>query len=205
MRFLSIMLGVVLSLSVALCAEPYEDLRDAVIRCAELQDDIARLECYDCLAKDVGLNSATISLSEGDDGAWQTMIDINPLDDSAKVVLVLEAESGHSAWGDPIHLIIRCLSGATEVYISWDDYLGSEATVTWRVGSEPARSARWSLSTDHDSTFYPYDDISFIMDLMAASRLVAQVTPYSEAPVTAIFDLTGLSTAIEPLRDACGW
>lgn len=89
--------------------------------------------------------------------------------------------------------------------MAWSDYLGSEARVTWRVGDEDAEVARWSLSTDNEATFYPYDDISFIKQLLGTDRFVAQVTPYDESPITAVFDLTGLANVIHPLQEACGW
>ena len=118
---------------------------------------------------------------------------------------MLLAGSGTSAWGSRVVLVLRCKSNKTEAYINWRDYLGSEAHVTWRIGAEDARTGRWVLSTDEKATFYPYDDIAFIRQLLNADRLVAQVTPYSETPVTAVFDLTGLTNVIIPLQEACGW
>jgi type VI secretion system protein VasI len=40
---------------------------------------------------------------------------------------------------------------------------------------------------------------------MDADNLVAQITPYNESPVTAIFDTSGLENAIKPLRETCNW
>lgn len=55
-------------------------------------------------------------------------------------------------------------------------------------------------------TFYPGSGaIGFIKELMDADRFVAQVTPYNDNPVTAIFDLTGLNQAVQPLQETCGW
>jgi type VI secretion system protein VasI len=71
-----------------------------------------------------------------------------------------------------------------EPFITWHDYLGSEAVVQTRVGTERANSKAWDLSTDGVATFYPRDDdIWFIHKLMDSGRLVAQVTPYREAQV----------------------
>jgi len=41
--------------------------------------------------------------------------------------------------------------------------------------------------------------------MMEADTFVAQVTPYNEAPVTAVFDTTGMAGIIEPLADSCNW
>ncbi len=91
------------------------------------------------------------------------------------------------------------------MYITWDAYLGSEATVLTRVGDAKAVSQGWDLSSDSKATFYPGNHVSFIKSLLQTDKLVAQVTPYDESPVTAVFDLSGLSTAIAPLQATCGW
>lgn len=121
-------------------------------------------------------------------------------------MLSLIADEGRARYGDPIALILRCKSNKTEAYINWQDYLGSDAYVTTRIGDQDARNRKWSLSTDSQATFYPGGgDISFIKRLMDSDRLVAQVTPYNESPVTAVFDIRGLEEEIEPLREACNW
>jgi type VI secretion system protein VasI len=60
------------------------------------------------------------------------------------------------------------------------------------------------MSTDSKATFHP-QPIAFLKSMMEANTLVAQVTPYNESPVTAIFDTTGLADAIKPLRETCNW
>lgn len=74
-----------------------------------------------------------------------------------------------------------------------------------RIGSEQASTRQWSLSTDSQATFYPDNPITFIKRLLEVDRFVAQVTPYGEDPVTAVFALGGLVNAIKPLRETCGW
>jgi type VI secretion system protein VasI len=88
----------------------------------------------------------------------------------------------------------------------WNDYLGSDRiAVTTRIGDQEAETKRWSLSTDNSATFYPGNDTDFIRAMFAGDRLVAQTTPYNESPVTAVFNTTGLETAITDLRKTCGW
>ena len=41
--------------------------------------------------------------------------------------------------------------------------------------------------------------------MLTSTKLVAQVTPYNESPVTAIFNTAGLENAIKPLREICSW
>jgi len=201
---MAVLLVITVTLSVG--ANSCEELEQEIAQCADIVGELERLECYDQLARSLGLVSVQTELSPSEDvGAWRVSIETNPLDDSRTVTLILLAESGTSRWGTPIGLILRCDSNQTDVYIAWSDYLGSEARVTWRVGDEDARAAQWSLSTNKEATFYPYDEISFIQQLLTTTRFVAQVTPYNESPITAVFDLTGLANAIRPLQEACGW
>jgi len=201
---MAVLLVITVTLSVG--ASSCEELEQEIAQCADIVGELERLECYDQLARSLGLVSVQTELPPSEDvGAWSVSIKTNPLDDSRTVTLILLAESGTSRWGTPIGLILRCDSNQTDVYIAWSDYLGSEARVTWRVGDEDARAAQWSLSTNKEATFYPYDEISFIQQLLTTTRFVAQVTPYNESPITAVFDLTGLANAIRPLQEACGW
>jgi type VI secretion system protein VasI len=211
MRALWVGLGVLLAVmtaitpvSVAECT--CEDLQQKIALCAAIVGELERLECYDQLARSLGLVAVTtVQLQDVGTGKWRVSTTIDPLDDSTTVVLILYADSGKSIWGDPIALVLRCDSKVTEAYINWHTYLGDEAHVTWRIGDASATTAKWSLSTDWEATFYPYDTIAFIRQLLAADRFVAQVTPYGESPITAVFDLTGLANAIPPLQEACGW
>ena len=139
-------------------------------------------------------------------GKWLTQEGVNPLDDSRRVTLALDSDEGRSSMlRKPIRLFLRCQSNKTELYINWEDYLGSEASVTTRVGSGTAETGKWNLSTDSQATFYPDSHITFIKQLLETDRFVAQVTPYNESPVTAVFDLTGITEVIKPLRETCGW
>jgi type VI secretion system protein VasI len=158
------------------------------------------------LAQSLGLTAEQAAfLPTSSEGEWRVSVDTNPIDDSKTVVLALTAETGVSAYGDPIALILRCKSNQTEVYINWNNYLGSEAAVTSRIGDAAAQTRLWSLSTDSKATFYPSGDISFIKSLMGVDQFVAQVTPYSESPVTAVFNTSGLEVAVAPLRETCNW
>jgi TonB family protein len=38
-----------------------------------------------------------------------------------------------------------------------------------------------------------------------AETFLAQVTPYNENPITAIFDTRGMAAALKPLAKTCGW
>lgn len=175
--------------------------------CSSKKGDLDKIECFDNLAKKYNLNGVQTSKEEiQDSGKWNVSIDTNPIDDSKTVTLYLVADSGKSSMlGEPVVLFIRCKSLETNLFINWRDYLGSEAIVLTRIGKEKAETRNWSLSTDSQATFFPRNEVDFINKLLVVDSFVAQVTPYGESPVTAIFDIKGLSNAIKPLREVCNW
>ena len=192
--------------NVAAIAQTTEQVLPELAKCTLIQNDFHRLLCYDAIADSLGWTTVKTTASPTSEaGNWRVTDETNPVDDSRTVVLLLAANQGALAFGDRVMLLLRCLGKDTEVYINWNDYLGTKAHVVTRVGQEQATRNEWSLSTTKQSTFYPGNDIAFIKKLLAAKRLVAQVTPYNESPITAIFDLTGIESAIVPLRETCGW
>lgn len=145
-------------------------------------------------------------------GDWRVEVSTNPIDDTKTVMAALLASQGEARFGDTVMFVARCQSNRTEAYIVWHDYLGDDAprlgnwkNVTVRIGDGPAREQRWNISTDKEATFAPSWAGDLLKQMMQADRFVAQTTPYNEAPVTAIFDTTGMETALAPLMETCGW
>jgi len=180
------------------------DLKQTIGRCAIQEGDLQRLVCYDSVAKSLGYSRTPSATTVAGSGKWHVSNLKNPLDDTRTVALTLGATTGESRFGDPVVLVIRCQSGQVNAYINWNSYLGLEQTpVVARLGTGEAKTQRWSLSTDKKATFYPGDAAAFLDQLLAADRFVAQTTPYNESPITAVFELTGLSAAVKPLREVC--
>lgn len=130
----------------------------------------------------------------------------DPIDDSRVVLATLRADSGVSrVGGEPVALSVRCKSNKTEFFINWHSYVTDSTLVTHRFDKEEPVSKTWASSTDKTASFYYGSGVEIAKKLMTADRFVVRTTPYNENPVTAIFDTRGLSAAIEPLREACGW
>ena len=182
-----------------------DPLRQSLAQCAVINSAVERLDCFDAIVQDLGESPTEVGAPTGAKyGKWQVTEDVNPLDDSRTVFAVLIADEGRSRMGDEVTLVLRCMSGQLETFIGWNGYMGSDRPrVTTRIGIEDPQTDRWSLSSDNTATFFPGDPRGFIYRLFSAERLVAQATPYSESPITAVFDLTGISDVVTQLEGAC--
>ena len=179
-----------------------ESLSNSVTNCSSINGDLERLECFDNLAKSFKLtnpqNFAPIKASK-----WTINQSINPLNDEKKVTAILAAVSGKSRWRESIYMIVRCDSKKLEMYINWKDYLGSSANVTSRIGSLKAETMSWNLSTDSQATFFRGDVKKLLATMVDYDSYIAQITPYNESPVTAIFETQGLKEVIDSFKDEC--
>ena len=186
---------------------PTNNIRKELAKCATIEGELARLDCFDHLTDRAGLTKKAKKETIKGSGKWKVSTEKNPIDDSVTAVAALTADSGASKWNHPITLILRCQSKKSDAFINWDSYLGSDQISTLvRIDNEEAKTTEWNLSTDHNAAFYPGNAaLDFITSLSKAKKLVAQVTPYSESPITAIFDLNGILNAVKPLKDACNW
>lgn len=198
-----ILAAVVLAGSVSVMAEQVPS--NAIAKCAMVEEDLTRLECYDQVAKAYPPNDRqAVQVQGGNTGKWVLDNQHNLIDDSATITLTLTADSGGTRFGKPIELVARCASNKTEVRINWRAYLGSQANVTLRIGAGDANTSRWDVSSDRQATYHPAP-VKMLKDMLTADKMVAQVTPFNVNPFTAIFDTSGLNEAIKPLRETCGW
>lgn len=186
-----------------------QDTRKSLAICAAVKSPLDRLGCFDKLANQLGIAQPQIVpvATAAGKGKWSVSATVSPIDDSKNVTLSLEANESVGARYRRVTptLILRCKEKKTDAYITWDAYLGLEETsVLTRLDDRPASRSEWSLSTDNKATFAPQPK-TFIKTLLGHSRLVSQVTPYSESPVLVTFDLAGLDVALKPLSDACRW
>ena len=127
-------------------------------------------------------------------GNWIIGEDTDPMDDSKRVIMVLYSEN-KGTWGKPYTLVISCEHNRTELYITWNKYISDNSPkVTVRLDKKRAQTYSWSKSADETATFHKgVSTVDFIKQLMRSETLVARVIPYRRAPITAIFDVKGLS------------
>ena len=181
-----------------------QGIEKSIAQCTLTAGEFERFECYDTIAKN---NNLALKVARENDftplGDWDMDVSLNPIDDSLTIVLTVKSYNTKSS-GGPIHLILRCKSNKTEAYISWNKDLGSDAFVLTRIGKEKAKTSEWNLSTDNTASFHPRP-ISFIKNMFGKHKLVAQITPYKDNPITTTFKISRIENAVQQLRKTCNW
>jgi len=128
---------------------------------------------------------------------WISSIRVDPLSDAAVIVCMIAADTGEGVYGDTVYAILRFSNEDADVYISWESYI-SDPVVTTRFGTLKPDTYTWTASTDNQATFLnSYKVAAFISLFQSEDKFVAQVTPYGESPITAIFDIRGLTEELK--------
>ena len=140
------------------------------------------------------------------EGNWRILEGVNPVNNTKTIIMFLAAESGKSKRGDVPDLMIRCMNNKINFYINWNEFLGTnDIKVLTRIGDEKAETKKWKPSFCKEKSFYPDISVKFIRRMFESNKFFAQVTPYGESPRTAVFDTSGMKSALKPLQDNCGW
>ncbi len=183
-------------------------ISEQLAQCQKVAGDTERLGCFDQVGKPKVVDKVESSEPQSA-GKWGTRSEKSPIDDSSNEFVYLSAESqirGQFRESITPSLYITCREKKTELFIDWETFLGIDSTrVLTRIDAQKAVNRSWQISTDNKATFYSGQSISFIKELMKSKKMFVQITPYGESPVQTTFDLSGLSTAIKPLREACKW
>lgn len=182
-------------------------MADSLAKCATEVFAEARLTCYDSLATKTGIKKPEAKVVSAL-GKWNVREEKSPIDDSLNVHLFVTSNetvrSGYSTVKPSLH--IRCSENETNVFLNWGLYLGLEKTkMLTRFDKEKATMSSWSISTNNEAVFVRGNDIEFAKKVMKHQKLLVKVTPFGENPIVATFDISGLSEAIKPLREACHW
>lgn len=180
--------------------------------CHTVSNDLDRLACYD---RETG-RTPKITPNRVDKGAWQSNSETSALTDRTNVYLSVKSdEKVNCGWNRPgsrTQLYIVCHDNRTRLYFHTNCHMtsGQHTTlgvVNYRLDKDPARKISMLESNDHRSLglWRGSTAIPMIKRMFGKSRLLAQMTPYGENSFAVNFDITGLSSAIKPLRKACNW
>ena len=79
--------------------------------------------------------------------------------------------------------------------------------IEYRVDQEKSHTVNGNASTDNRALglWSGGKAIPLIKQLLGKSKLTVRMMPYGESAFTASFNISGLDTVIEPLRQACKW
>lgn len=180
--------------------------KDDLVVCAAKSNAVQRLECFDAIAMKAGATATTANTTNPNAGKWITKTTSDPLTDKNIYFAQIIADSGRGRFAPEIAMIVRCKDNKTEMFINWGSFLGTDGIdVTHRVGKSDSERKEWSVSTDHKASFFPGSPIATLKEIIESDTFVANVTPYSESPITAVFDTKGAGVALADIRSGCGW
>jgi len=167
-----------------------------------------------CAEPDMDSVSETTTVEENsrDVGKWSiaTMEDASGYGD----VVLLQQASGstvpdQSAANDvtPV-LMFECRPADASVIakIDWQRFISSFSTeVGFKVDGGRFTWLKWKVDSSENVTLSPSatDTEKLIAALISGSDLLVEVTPYSEGPVTASYDVSGLPSQLEKLKTRC--
>lgn len=179
--------------------------------CSAIDDSLQRLTCFDSLFPRTAAGAATPDKAPPAAPPaviWHIEEDKSPLDDSIKFTAGLSPKTvTTSGIGDAeMYLVVRCAENTTSVVFVTSMFMISERpTVTIRVGDEPARTERWSRSTNYKAVglWSGGEAIPFLKRLKDNVRLAVRIEDKDR--VDAEFDLGDVSAHIQKIRGYCKW
>jgi len=180
------------------------EVRDCVaIAAAE-----ARLACYDAIGKRV----AAMEQAAKQGGKWRVASKETKFSDKPDVYLSLPAEDTvvDLLAGEvrPV-LWLSCAEGKMIGYINFGFTIGGgKKQLEYRIDGSQPRSASLATSSDFQGLGNWQDSAQLIATLKSwfgAREFLIRTVSISNDPMVATFDITGIETAVAPLRESCGW
>lgn len=128
----------------------------------------------------------------------------------ANMVFELAADGDIEVWRKRVRpvLTVRCVPGATEVFIVTDSPASIEDnsnrhTVTMSFDGRNAVEQKWEHSIDHDALFAP-DGRAMVRRIAAAKELTFSFSPFNAPPATATFSVEGFADQQKAAVRMCG-
>ncbi|MGI9263130.1 MAG: hypothetical protein ACR2QR_13885 [Woeseiaceae bacterium] len=152
------------------------------------------------------------SAAQSQDELWRSQMIDDPAGYSS--VAVLQQDSATTikdeyASNDVIPVLeFRCTpgDGTITARIDWQRFISSFSTEAgFKVDGGRFTWLKWKVDPSEKVTVSPSAaDSQELIDLLVdGSELLVEISPYSEGPVTARYDLAGLADALDDLRNQC--
>jgi type VI secretion system protein VasI len=176
--------------------------------CASIDDETKRLACYDLVAKSPPdpapkPTPKSVHALDGPPGGWRVSSSTDPITDELIVTAILPPNDPQTFRRAP-SLVVRCRGESLDVYVLVEDFLGNrnDPEVTMRLDDRKPETQEWGLSADFTAVFHPAP-VWLARQFHVSKKLAFRVSPYSENPLTAVFDLTGYARVSAELGKAC--
>jgi hypothetical protein len=175
--------------------------------CLAIDEDGARLACYDGLAAMAADEAARV-----DGGGWvleEWPSRLNPAwTDYEAWTAALNPIPG--AGGIPVYpvLTLSCEQGETRAFFNFGRIVpGEKVRVHYRLGAGEVQPGELTLTPDGRRLGLWTSQLSvhFVRALYRSERLRIQIPVDGGEPLTAAFELGGLAATAGPLEEACGW
>lgn len=146
------------------------------------------------------------------DDKWRSLLIDDPASYAGAVVLQQDSATtikDESASNDVTPVLeFRCTPGdaAITARIDWRRFISSFSTEAgFKVDGGRFTWLKWKVDSSEKVTLSPSaaDSQKLIDMLVNGNELLVEISPYSEAPVTAQYDLAGLAEALDALRSKC--
>ena len=122
----------------------------------------------------------------------------------------LEANQPVPVWMKQVRptLVVRCMDNRTDVFVYTDSAARIEEqdenhTVRIAFDGDEGAHERWPDSVEHDALFAP-DGKAMARRILASRQMRFTFSPHNAAPVTATFEVAGLSELLAPIAKRCG-
>jgi len=178
-------------------------------KCTEISSSVEKLACFDAAAEANGLSSKIETSNPR--GEWRSWTDTNKFTDRTDAYISVEAKNTvqmNSYKTTLPRLYIRCADNTTALVITFDGFLTTDKTyLRYRIGDGKPATARWNVSTNYESAglWRGGQSIPFIKSLFGEERLLVEVTPHGESPLSVEFNITGIEEAVSDVRKYCNW
>lgn len=129
----------------------------------------------------------------------------DPIDDSVTRTLTLWDESKGSYLSSSTNIKVACEDRKVSLSIGWPNSVRGNPKVLVRVGDSKPVEQVWSASSRpfNGAVLIPQDPIGFLYQILKTDKLVLR-TP-DDYNYTAVFDTSGVGTAIVPIAKNCDW
>ena len=192
-------------------------------KCKAISNSLKRLLCYDDLNKtkvagtpEAAATPATSisskdalsrieSASEIVKGEWQVSVDENQSDFTKnKATASIYASSSYPDNITP-RLVLHCDSRSTRLYINWGTPVGDTNRYNIFIDSDKFPTPRWNRSRNKLLTYYPRAVLGKVKQMLEADQYMIEIEQKEGPLLKAVFDITGIKEAVEPIRYICEW